>query len=157
MKFKDFVVIGVVIAILGMVGFGLKIAFFKPHVIAKSVDMTYKITDKILDPEHAIRTYEKFKEMHHDMIAMRDNIQIEVDEYSLYTSRLPENMSEWNANQSREESSMRNSITAQKKLLNQKIAEYNAMADMEHKAIFKDDLPTNIEDAFTAGLQLTSQ
>ena len=136
-------------------GFLLKVILFPVNTINKSVDMGYQIVDKTLDGDNAIYNYEWFKQQEADIRKCMQNETIAQEEYNTYISNIPKDSKEWSKFQEQEESSLRNSLSALKKLTNKTMEDYNAKASMVNRSIFKDNLPSNITRAFYTGQELT--
>lgn len=145
----------VVILILVFGGLAIKVVFFPLNTIEKSVDTAYEVVKETMTGENAIANYEWFKEQEAYIRQCLKNEQIAQEEYDLYISLLPTDRTTWDRSDKQEEASLRNSLYALQKLTNKAMEDYNARASMENRAIFKDNLPSNITRAFYAGIDLT--
>lgn len=144
-----------VVFILIFGGLAIKIVFFPMNTIEQSVDMAYGVVNETLDSKNVIYTYEWFKQQEADIRKCIENENIAQTEYDEYLAGLPSDKTVWGDFEKQEESSLRNSLSALKKLTNKAIEDYNAKASMVNKNIFKDNLPSNITRAFYAGMELT--
>ena len=136
-------------------GLAIKVIFFPLNTVEQSVDTAYEVVNKTMTGENAIANYEWFKEQEAYIRQCLKNEQIAQEEYDLYISMLSTDRTTWDRQDKDEESSLRNSLYALQKLTNKAIEDYNARAGMENRAIFKDNLPSNITRAFYAGMDLT--
>lgn len=157
MKNKTFQTIALValLLLLPVVVIGFKAVFFPVHTIDQSIDTAYEVVDKTLDGENAIYNYEWFKQQEAYIRECYKNEEIAKEEYDLFLSMLPEDRNEWTREDKQEEASLRNSYYALQKLTNKAIEDYNAKSSMVNRAIFKDNLPSNITRAWIAGAKLT--
>ncbi|MDF2881699.1 MAG: hypothetical protein K0R54_2256 [Clostridiaceae bacterium] len=136
-------------------GLAIKMIWFPVNTVQQSVDTAYEVVDKTMTGENAIANYEWFKEQEAYIRQCVKNEQISQEEYDLYVSMLPTDRTTWDRQDKDEEGSLRNSLYALQKLTNKAMEDYNARASMENRAIFKDNLPSNITRAFYAGMDLT--
>lgn len=138
-----------ILAVLSFAGFlfllyYLKAALLPVHTQVKKVDTAYEVVDKTMTGDNAIYNYEWFKSQYEAIEAQRDKIQLAEEDYQAYKETLDKDSSKWTRFQQQEEASLRNSLSANKKILTDLIAEYNAKASMANRAIFKDNLPMNV-------------
>jgi hypothetical protein len=143
------------IVLLVFGGIGMKVILFPVNTVSQSVDTAYEVVNKTLDGDNAIANYEWFKQQEAYIRQCMTNETIAKEEYDLYISSLPEDRGKWDRQDKDEEASLRNSYYALQKLTNKAMEDYNARASMANRAIFKDNLPSNITRAFYAGIQLT--
>ena len=146
----------VILLVLIFGGLAIKIVFFPVNTVEQSVNTAYEIVDKTMTGENAIANYEWFKEQEAYIRQCLKNEQIAQEEYDLYISILPTDRTTWTRDDKQEESSLRNSSYALQKLTNKAMEDYNARSSMENRAIFKDNLPSNITRAFYTGMDLTN-
>lgn len=144
-----------IVIILLFGGLAIKIVFFPVNTVSQSVDTAYEVVNETMTGKNAIANYEWFKEQEAYIRQCVTNEQIAQEEYDLYISMLPTDRTTWDRNDKQEEASLRNSLYALQKLTNKAMEDYNARASMENRAIFKDNLPSNITRAFYAGMDLT--
>jgi hypothetical protein len=153
---KNFL-IGVSIFIgLLLLGFVLKIVLFPINTISKSADTAYQVVDKTMDGGNAIYNYEWFKSQEAYIRQCLKNEDIAKEEWENFKKGLPEDRQQWLKEDKNEESSLRNSYYALQKLTNKAMEDYNAKSSMANRAIFKDNLPSNISRAIYAGQNLMS-
>ena len=144
-----------VIIVLVFGGLTIKIVFFPLNTVEQSVDTAYEVVNETMTGKNAIANYEWFKEQEAYIRQCVTNEQIAQEEYDLYISMLPTDRTTWDRNDKQEEASLRNSLYALQKLTYKAMEDYNSRASMENRAIFKDNLPSNITRAFYAGMNLT--
>ena len=145
----------VIVLIFG--GLAIKIVFFPVNTVSQSVEMAYEVTNETLTGKNAIENYEWFKEQEAYIRQCVKNEQIAQKEYDEYFAMLPTDRTTWDRDDKQEEGSLRNSIYALQKLTNKAMEDYNAKSSMENRAIFKDNLPSNISRAFYASMDLLNQ
>lgn len=148
-----FAMIGIPLLIFASIG--IKALFFPVNTIDKSIDTAYEVVDKTMNGENAIYNYEWFKEQEAYIRQCLKNEEIAKEEWDTFVAMLPEDRAEWTSQDKDEEASLRNSYYALQKLTNKAMEDYNAKSSMVNRAIFKDNLPSNISRAFYAGQQLT--
>lgn len=150
------VLLGLLIALfLVFGGLAIKIVLFPVNTVSQSVDTAYEVVNETMKGKNAIANYEWFKEQEAYIRQCLKNELIAQEEYDLYISTLPADRTVWDRQDKQEESSLRNSLYALQKLTNKAMEDYNARVSMENRAIFKDNLPSNITRAFYAGQDLT--
>jgi hypothetical protein len=155
---KSFLIaLGVIlgIALIIFAGIGLKAILFPVNTVFQSMDTSYEVTDKTMTGENAIANYEWFKDQEAYIRQCLKNEEIAKEELDLFVSTLPENRDKWDRQDKDEEASLRNSYYALQKLTNKAMEDYNAKSSMANRAIFKDNLPSNITRAFYTGQELT--
>ena len=141
-----------VVTVLVFGGLTIKIVFFPLNTVEQSVDTAYEVVNETMTGKNAIANYEWFKEQEAYIRQCVTNEQIAQEEYDLYISMLPTDRTTWDRNDKQEEASLRNTL---QKLTYKAMEDYNSRASMENRAIFKDNLPSNITRAFYAGMNLT--
>jgi len=146
-----------VVILLVFGGLAIKIVFFPVNTVSQSVEMAYEVTNETLTGKNAIENYEWFKEQEAYIRQCVKNEQIAQKEYDEYIAMLPADRTAWDRDDKQEEGSLRNSVYALQKLTNKAMEDYNARSSMENRAIFKDNLPSNITRAFYAGIDLINQ
>lgn len=135
----------VLVFLLLIFGFIFRLAIYPLFVADKAVDTMYDVTSKTLNANNVIYNYEWFKDQYQAIESQRANLIITQDEYDLFINGLSADSNEWSKFQQQEEGSLRNSLSASKKVLNQLIADYNAKSSMVNRSIFKEGLPDRLE------------
>jgi hypothetical protein len=139
------------------VGLAVKLIWFPVNTVNQSVDMAYGVVNETLDADNAIYNYEWFKQQEADIERCLNAERVAEDEYDAFVAALSAGRSQWEGFDKKEEASLRNSVTACKKITDKAIQDYNARAAMVNRAVFKDNLPTNISRALFVGGKLTNQ
>lgn len=153
-NFKNTLLIIFLIVVLIFGGIAIKVLLFPVHVMDKSVNLAYDTTNKTMTAENAIYNYEWFKEQEAYIRQCYKNEEIAKKEYDMYVSTLSEDREKWDRQDKDEEASLRNSYYALQKLTNKAIEDYNAKSSMVNRAIFKDNLPSNLDRAYLSGKEL---
>lgn len=121
-------------------------AFVLPLFIANQMmDTTYGAIDKTLDADNAIYNYEWFKSQYQAVVAQKEKMEQVQQEYDTYKETIDKDSAKWTKFQQQEEASIRNALSANKKVLADLIAEYNAKSSMVNRSIFKQGLPERLE------------
>lgn len=148
------VIIGI-IAILAFGGIFMKVVFFPANTVDKSVDMAYEVTNETLDGKNAIATYEWFKDREGEIASLYKKEENAQEQLDAFLEMFPDKEN-WTREDKNEYSRLSTNVTAVKNMLDNAIEDYNAEASKSNKAIFKDNLPSNITRAFYAGQDLTN-
>jgi len=157
MKTKHwFIIIGIILAVV-FGTLGLKMLFQPVDTVIKSVDMTYDVTDELLDADKAIYNYEWFKQQEADIRRLHQQEQNHQTAYDDYLAVLPEDKTDWDWQDKQELSRLRANVTAQQDMVNKAIEDYNASSSMVSRNIFKNNLPSNISRGLDAGSDLIFQ
>ena len=143
-----------VLAMLSAIGIAARIVLFPAAVVENSINMAYDVMSDTLTAENAIYNYEWFKQQEADIRRCIGNEAMAQEEYDTYLAALPGNAADWSRFQQQEEASLRNSLSALKRITNKAIEDYNARASMANRNIFNDNLPSNMTRAFYAGFEL---
>ena len=144
-KFK---LVLVVIAII-VLGLAIKIVFFPVKALHTGIDMGYDVMEQTLDADNAIYNYEWFLQTAEDIIALNKK---EV--------RAEQSIREFKetADDSREDKNelarLRAIKTGISNMLDDTMAKYNARSKMANRAIFKDNLPSNMTRSIIATIDL---
>lgn len=155
-KFKTVLAIGGMLLILTFGGIALKAIFFTPTVIDKSIDMAYEVTKDTLDGDKAIREYEWFKRQAESMKALEKKEQRAITEVNSFKEMMGEiGRNEWSREDKGEYDRLNANKIAIQNTLDEALAEYNARGEMANRAIFKDNLPSNLTRATLTGLKFT--
>lgn len=140
-------ILGLILLLMfvGLFGFVFRIAVYPLFVAEKVVDTGYELTDKTFNADNVISNYEWFKTQYEAINAQKEKANQSEIEYETFSEKLNSDSSKWTKFQEREEASLRNSLSANKKILADLIAEYNARAKMVNRSIFKGELPDEID------------
>ena len=102
------------------------------------------VNRKVINSDKAIENYEWFKVQESRIQAM--NIQEKIQQKSLddYIEMVGKDSSKWTAQDKSQINFLKTVVDGTRLQVNNMIAEYNAKSSMKHKALFKNNLPTNI-------------
>lgn len=156
MKTKTTIIGLLLLLVLIFGGFLMKLLLFTPTSIDQSIDMAYEVNKETLDGQNAIYTYEWFKNREGEINALykkEDRAQQELDEFL----ELFPDQEKWTRDDKTEYSRLRSNLTAVGNMLDSAIETYNAESSKVNKAIFKDNLPSNLSRGYYAGKQLRNQ
>jgi len=149
MKIPKWLLIGLVIVLVPIVFMGLRALLFPVRGIEKAIDTAYGVLDETMDPEKAIYNYEWFKQTAEDIQALH-NKEINAEE------AIQEHMA--TMDDSREDKNELARLRAIKlgltNMLEDTMAKYNARSKMANRAIFKDNLPSNMRRSWLATVKL---
>ena len=155
-KFKTVLAIGGILLILTFGGIALKAIFFTPTVINKSIDMAYEVTKDTLDGDKAIREYEWFKRQAQSMQALEKKESRAIGELASFKEMMGDDKrSDWDREDKAEYDRLNANKIAVQNTLDDALGEYNARGDMTNRAIFKDNLPSNLTRAILTGSKFT--
>lgn len=134
-------------------GLVVKILFFTPNSIDKSLEMAYEVTDETLDGKNAIYHYEWFKNREGEIESLHKkevNAQLQLDDF---LEMFPDK-DNWTRDDKSEYARLRSNVTAVTNMLDSAIEDYNAKSSMVNRNIFKDNLPSNLSRGYYAGKKL---
>jgi hypothetical protein len=127
-----------IIAVLAIVGGGVRFLLMPANQAAKAVEKT-------LDADNAIYNYEYFKQAYQDICAMDKKIataQAAVDEFSEDAGP----REKWDSQDKQEGARLKTNLTGLRNVRNDLVATYNARAKMVNRSIFMGkDVPASIE------------
>ena len=141
----------IVLIVIGIIvlGFAVKYIFFPITALDKGIDVAYGVMDETLDADNAIYNYEWFKQTAEDIIALGKKEDRAEQSIQIFMET---------ADNSREDKNELARLRAIKSglgnMLDDTIAKYNARSQMANRAIFKDNLPSNINRAWVATIKL---
>ncbi|MGL5315589.1 MAG: hypothetical protein ACRC92_20210 [Peptostreptococcaceae bacterium] len=102
------------------------------------------VTRKTITAEKAIENYEWFKQQEEDIKAKYNQEVIARKSIKNFMDLLPKESDKWTPADRHEISRLRTILDGTEMQVNQMVADYNARVNMKHRAVFKDNLPTNI-------------
>lgn len=106
--------------------------------------MANEVAEKTLNGDNAIAVYERFKRLEEGIqkkYRQEQTAQRSIDDF---VSILPKDKSKWSSQDKGEIQRLRMIADGIRYSVDDMIADYNAESKMVNKAIFKDNLPTNI-------------
>ena len=149
MKIPKWLLIGLVIALVPIVFIGLRALLFPVKGVVKAIDTAYGVLDETMDAEKAIYNYEWFKQTAEDIQALYNkevNAEGAIDEH---TKTMDDSREDKN-----ELARLRTIKLGLSNMLEDVIAKYNARSKMANRAIFKDNLPSNMSRSWLATIKL---
>ena len=107
-----------------------------------------EITEDTYDAENALKHYEEFRDMYHDIQAQREEVRIAHEEHEQFHETWEDD--EWkNDRQAKERHSrIHTRMTGTQNQLEQLVADYNAKSDKANQEVFKCNLPYQVDDRF---------
>lgn len=154
---KSTILILVIIGLIAVpfIGLGLKVVFFPVHSVSKGVDTAYEITNRTMNGENAIYNYEWFKRQAESIESLYKKEERAQADVLRFKSELPSEREKWSREDKTEYDRLQAISTGLSNQLNDAIAEYNARSSMANRAIFKEELPSNISRAILQARTLT--
>lgn len=149
MKIPKWLLIGIVIVLVPIAFMGLRALLFPVRGIEKAIDTAYGVLDKTMDAEVAIYNYEWFKQTAEDIQALHNkevNAGRAIDEH---TETMDDSREDKN-----ELARLRTIKLGIVNMLEDVMAKYNARSKMANRAIFKDNLPSNMSRSWLATVKL---
>ncbi|MGL5580227.1 MAG: hypothetical protein ACRDCE_04610 [Cetobacterium sp.] len=126
-KFRLFILAAAALAIVGCDG-----------------GLSQDVYHKTMTAENAIDNYEYFKTQERAIRAKYQDEVIATEAVTRYKAMLPQDMSQWASADRFEVQRLETIKDGIKYTVNSMVAEYEAKASMKHKALFQNNLPTNI-------------
>jgi len=149
MKIPKWLLIIVILILIPIVFFGVKALLFPVKGAVKAIDTAYGVLDETMDAKVAIYNYEWFKQTAEDIQALH-NKEANAEE------AIQEHMA--TMDDSREDKIELARLRAIKlgltNMLEDTMAKYNARSKMANRAIFKDNLPSNMSRSWLATIKL---
>lgn len=102
------------------------------------------VNRKVVNSDKAIENYEWFKMQESQIQSMYNQEKIQQKSLDNYLEMLGKDPSKWTAQDKNQINFLRTVVDGTRVQVNHMIAEYNAKSSMKHKALFKNNLPTNI-------------
>ncbi len=149
MKIPKWLLIIIILVLIPVVFFGLKALLFPVKGVVKAIDTAYGVLDETMDPEKAIYNYEWFKQTAEDIQALHNkevNAEGAIQEHMLTMDNSSADKTEL--------ARLRSIKMGLSNMLEDVIAKYNARSKMANRAIFKDNLPSNMSRSWLATVKL---
>lgn len=108
---------------------------------AETVEQTY-------NAENAIQEYEWFREQYQDIEAQRSQIENTQDELKRFYDIHGKDPDEWSRIAAEDHSRIQQRLTGNQNQLESMVAEYNARSNSANRALFKCNLPYQVDDQF---------
>ena len=100
------------------------------------------------DAEAARENYEWFRTQWHDIQAQRAQVENAYDAEATFHETYGTDPSAWSRTAETRHGRLHERITGNQNMLEQMVADYNARSDMAHRALFKCNLPYQVDDRF---------
>ncbi len=149
MKIPKWLLIIIILVLIPVVFFGLRALLFPVKGVVKAIDTAYGVLDETMDAGFAIYNYEWFKQTAEDIQALH-NKEANVEEL---IKQFIETMDNSSADKT-ELARLRSIKMGLSNMLEDTMAKYNARSKMANRAIFKDNLPSNMSRSWLATIKL---
>jgi len=106
------------------------------------------IVEQEMDAQQALEDYREFRRLYHDIGSQREQIQIAYDEEEQFHETYGDDPDEWSRAAETRHGRIHERITGNRNQLENLIAEYNAKSDDATSAVFKCNLPYQVDDRF---------
>lgn len=147
-RWKYAIVIGVVVVL----GVNIVFAFWMaPKIFFEQRNAAEDAAEDTYSWENAKTEYEWFKQQKHDIRAKEkqaNNTQQQINRMHENYDGSPD---EWPRDVRQNHERLHQQLLGQQNMHNEMVAEYNAKSEMEHKNLFKDELPYDMEEKFWTG------
>jgi hypothetical protein len=107
-----------------------------------------KVVESEMSASDALEEYRWFRQQHHDIEAKRTHIQNLYEEEEQFHETYGDDPSEWSRSAETRHNRIHQRITGNKNQLQNMVAEYNARSDDATAAVFKCNLPYQVDDRF---------
>ena len=114
------------------------------NVIDTGAKVANEVTEETMNGKNAIAVYERFKRLEEGIRAKYRQEEIAKNSIQEFISMLPEDKAKWTAEDKGEIQRLRMIKDGIAYSVDEMIKDYNAESKMVNKAVFKDNLPTNI-------------
>lgn len=111
-------------------------------------DAGEEIVRQEMSAEQALEDYRWFRQQFHDIKAQRAQIQNAYDEEAQFHETYGDDPGEWSRAAETRHGRIHERITGNKNMLEQMVADYNARSDDATSAVFKCQLPYQVDDRF---------
>ena len=149
MKIPKWLLIGIIIVLIPIVFMGLRALLFPVKGAVKAIDTAYGVLDETMDAKVAIYNYEWFLQTAEDIQALHNK---EANAEGLIKQFIG-TMDNSSADKT-ELARLRSIKMGLSNMLEDTMAKYNARSKMANRAIFKDNLPSNMSRSWLATIKL---
>lgn len=111
-------------------------------------DAAEETIEQTMDAEHAINEYEWFRTQYYEIEAQRAQIENSYDELDRFYDVQGDDPDEWDRTASERHSRIQQRITGNQNQLENLVADYNARSNMANRAVFKCNLPMQVDERF---------
>lgn len=119
-----------------------------PMIFTEQRDAGEDIVESTYDAENAVKTYEEFRTLHAEIEAQRNQVENSYDELDRFYNTYGEDPDEWDRTTKERHNRIQQRITGNQNQLENLVADYNAMSAQANNAIFKCNLPYQVDDQF---------
>lgn len=138
-------IIGVVIAFLLIVSL-ISYVFMPFLPWLEQRDAGEEVIEDTNDADRAVQEYEWFRQQYQDIEAQRAQIENSYDELDRFYDTYGEDPDEWDRTTKERHNRIQQRITGNQNMLEQMVADYNARSSMDNRALFKCNLPYQVDD-----------
>lgn len=149
MKIPKWLLISLVVVLVPIAFLGLRALLFPVKGIERAIDTAYGVLDETMTAENAIYNYEWFKQTAEDIQALHNkeaNAEGAIREHMATMDDSREDKNEL--------ARLRSIELGLTNMLEDTMAKYNARSKMANRAIFKDNLPSNMSRSWLATIKL---
>ena len=149
MKIPKWLLIVLVVILVPLIFMGLRALLFPVRAIDTAIDTAYGVLEETMDAENAIYNYEWFKQTAEDIQALHNKEIIAQNVIDKHLETMDNSREDKN-----ELARLRSVKTGISMMLEDVMADYNARSKMVNRAIFKDNLPSNMSRSWLATIKL---
>ena len=107
-----------------------------------------QIIEDTIDADSAVQEYEWFRTQHREIEAQRNQVDNHYEELDRFYDVHGDDPDEWSRTVTEDHSRIQQRITGSQNQLENLIGDYNARSDMANRAMFKCNLPFQVDDRF---------
>lgn len=137
------------IVVVAVIAFTVISYFFFPFLMfTEERDAGKEVVEQEMSAENAIDEYEWFRTQHAEIEAQRNQVENSYDELDRFYEVQGEDPDEWSRTAQERHSRIQQRITGNQNQLENLVADYNARASMDNRAVFQCNLPYQVDDRF---------
>lgn len=145
-KIVAYVTVGVLFAWIAGTALGFIALPFQS--ISKQAEVAHEIIDETMTTDNAIYNYEWFKQQFQDINVAKQNVEVTEQQIADFKTTYG-NATAWDYSTKQLYSQLQTQRTGQIQYYNELVGDYNARASMANRAIFKDNLPSHVDEIMT--------
>lgn len=107
-----------------------------------------EVIEDTIDADSAVQEYEWFRVQHREIEAQRSQVDNYHDELDRFYEIHGDDPDEWSRQAEQDHSRIQQRITGSQNQLENLVADYNARSDMANRAMFKCNLPYQVDERF---------
>lgn len=119
-----------------------------PHAFFLQREAAKDIQEQTYNADNAIENYEWFKQQEQDIIAARQNANATKAQIEQFHETYGDDPSKWSRSAEQRHADLHQQLLGVQQMHNNLVADYNARASMQNRAVFKDKLPYEMEKKF---------